>query len=47
MERFLLDVAHMLAGGLVLASFALLYQDRMFGMLNVFALHAVDRKSVV
>lgn len=41
MERFLLDVAHMLAGGLVLASFALLYQDRMFGMLNVFALHAV------
>ena len=41
MERFLLDVAHMLAGGLVLVSFALLYQDRMFGMLNVFALHAV------
>ena len=26
-----LDIAHMLAGGLVLASFMLLYQDRMFG----------------
>ena len=31
----------MLAGGLVLLSLALLYQDRMFGLLNVFALHAV------
>lgn len=41
MERFVLDVAHMLAGGLVLVSFMLLFQDRMFGMLNVFALHAV------
>jgi hydrogenase-4 component E len=36
-----LDVAHMLAGGMVLVSFMLLYQDRMFGLLNVFALHAV------
>jgi hydrogenase-4 component E len=36
-----LDVAHMLAGGLVLTSFLLLYQDRMYGLLNVFALHAV------
>jgi hydrogenase-4 component E len=35
------DVAHMLAGGLVLVSFMLLYQDRMFALLNVFALHAV------
>ena len=41
MERHFLDVAHMLAGGLVLASFMLLYQDRMYGLLNVFALHAV------
>jgi len=41
MERFVLDVAHMLAGGLVLVSFMLLYQDRMFGLLNVFAFHAV------
>ena len=31
----------MLAGGMVLVSFMLLYQDRMFGLLNVFALHAV------
>ena len=35
------DVAHLLAGGLVLVSFMLLYQDRMFGLLNVFALHAL------
>ena len=35
------DIAHMLAGGMVLVSFMLLYQDRMFGLLNVFALHAV------
>ena len=35
------DIAHMLAGGLVLLSFMLLYQDRMFALLNVFALHAV------
>ncbi len=41
MQRFVLDLAHMLAGGLVLVSFMLLYQDRMFALLNVFALHAV------
>jgi hydrogenase-4 component E len=35
------DVAHMLAGGLVLVSFMLLYQDRMFALLNIFALHAL------
>jgi len=35
------DVAHLLAGGLVLVSFLLLYQDRMFALLNVFALHAL------
>jgi hydrogenase-4 component E len=35
------DVAHMLAGGMVLVSFMLLYQDRMDGLLNVFALHAL------
>jgi hydrogenase-4 component E len=34
------DIAHLLAGGLVVVSFMLLYQDRMFGLLNVFALHA-------
>ena len=41
MEKYFLDIAHMLAGGLVLVSFMLLYQDRMYGLLNVFALHAV------
>jgi hydrogenase-4 component E len=41
MERFSLDIAHMFAGGLVLVSFMLLYQDRMFGLLNVFAVHAL------
>ena len=35
------DIAHLLAGGLVLVSFVLLYQDRMYALLNVFALHAV------
>ena len=41
MDGFSLDVAHMLAGGMVLVSFMLLYQDRMFGLLNIFALHAM------
>jgi hydrogenase-4 component E len=40
MNGFVFDVAHLLAGGLVLVSFMLLYQDRMFGLLNAFALHA-------
>lgn len=35
------DVAHMLAGGMLLVSFMLLYQDRMYSLLNVFALHAL------
>jgi hydrogenase-4 component E len=35
------DVAHLLAGGLVLVSFMLLYQDRLYALLNVFALQAV------
>jgi hydrogenase-4 component E len=34
------DVAHLLAGGLVLVSFMLLYQDRLYALLNIFALHA-------
>jgi hydrogenase-4 component E len=34
------DVAHLLAGGLVLMSFALIYQDRLTALINVFALHA-------
>src|SRR6202167_6320126 len=35
------DVAHLLAGGLVLVSFALLYQDRLYALLNVYAVHAL------
>lgn len=34
------DIAHLLAGGLVLVSFMLLYQDRISALLNVYALHA-------
>jgi hydrogenase-4 component E len=41
MDRLALDVAHLFAGGLVLVSFMLLYQDRMTGLVNTFALHAV------
>ncbi len=41
MDRIAFDTAHMLAGGLVLASFMMLYQDRLYALLNVFALHAV------
>ena len=41
MDQLALDVAHLLAGGLVLASFMLLYQDRMYGLLNTFTLQAV------
>jgi len=40
MDRFALDIAHLFAGGLVLVSFMLLYQDRMFSLINTFALHA-------
>ncbi len=35
------DVAHMLAGSLVLVSFMQLYQDRLYALLNLFALHAL------
>jgi hydrogenase-4 component E len=41
MGHFTLDLAHMLAGGMVLVSFMLLYQNRLLGLLNVFAFHAV------
>ncbi len=41
MADFNLDVAHLLAGGLVLLSMLLLYQTRMFGLLRIFALHAL------
>ena len=35
------DVAHLLAGTLVLVSFLQLYQDRLYALLNMFALHAL------
>ncbi len=35
------DIAHLLAGSLVLFSFVLLYQDRMYALINVYAAHAV------
>jgi len=41
-ETFVFDVAHLLAGGLVLISFMLLYQDRLYALLNVWLL-AVSR----
>jgi hydrogenase-4 component E len=34
------DIAHLLAGSLVLVSFMMLYQDRLYALLNVYALHA-------
>jgi hydrogenase-4 component E len=35
------DIAHLFAGGLVLVSFMMLYQDRLYALLNVFALHSM------
>ena len=41
MNGLTFDTAHLLAGGLVLVSFMMLYQDRLYALLNVFALHAL------
>jgi len=41
MNGFAFDIAHLLAGGLVLVSFMMLYQDRLYALLNIFALHAL------
>ncbi len=41
MDSLAFDLAHLLAGGLLLVSFMMIYQDRMFALLHVFALHAV------
>ena len=35
------DIAHLLAGGMVLVSFMLLYQDRMFALISTFTMHAL------
>jgi len=41
MRGIAFDIAHMLAGTLVLVSFLQLYQDRLYSLLNTFALHAL------
>jgi hydrogenase-4 component E len=41
MERLYFDAAHLLAGGLVLVCFVQLYQDRLYALLNVYAVHAL------
>ena len=41
MTRLFLDIAHLLAAGMVLVSFLMLYQDRLYALLNVFRLHAL------
>jgi hydrogenase-4 component E len=35
------DIAHLLSGGMLAVSFALLYQSRLFAVLQAFALHAI------
>lgn len=40
MSGIVFDIAHLLAGGLVLVSFMMLYQDRLPALINVYALHA-------
>ena len=39
--EFAFDLAHLLAGGLVLVSLLMLYQDRLTALLNVYAVHAL------
>lgn len=41
MHSISFDIAHMLAGSLVLASFVMLYQVRLYSLLNVLAGHAL------
>jgi hydrogenase-4 component E len=41
MSRIDFDIAHLLAGTLVLISFIELYQDRRYALLNVYAAHAL------
>jgi hydrogenase-4 component E len=35
------DIAHLLAGAMVLVSFLMLYQDRLYSLLNTFAIQAI------
>lgn len=41
MHGLAFDIAHLLAGGMVVVSFLLLYQVRLFALINVFALHSL------
>ncbi len=41
MGQLSFDIAHLFAGSLVFVSFVLLYQDRMSGLINTYALHAI------
>src|SRR5262249_51428210 len=41
MRSLQFDIAHLLAGGMLVFSFLLLYQDRITATLNVFALQAI------
>jgi hydrogenase-4 component E len=41
MSKLWFDIAHLLAGSMLVLSFALLYQDRIAAVINVFALQAV------
>ncbi|MBI3436194.1 MAG: hydrogenase-4 component E [Proteobacteria bacterium] len=41
MSPLAFDIAHLLAGGMLVLSFLLLYQDRITAVLNVFALQAI------
>lgn len=40
MDRLPMDLAHLLAASLVLVSLVQLYQDRLYALLNTFAMHA-------
>jgi hydrogenase-4 component E len=39
--HFALDLAHLLAGSMVLVSLLMLYQDRLTALINVYAIHAL------
>ena len=47
MPNLAFDTAHLFAGGLLLFSFVLLYQDRLTSLLNVYAMHALVLALVV
>jgi len=41
MRGLAFDISHLLAGSLVLVSFMMLYQDRLYALLNTYATHAL------